>query len=63
MKIDNKDTVNVILVSLLLALEFIQVCLYSQGREYTDGLIFETLIELHIWVHIFGRGDYIQGAY
>ena len=57
MKVNTKDTVDVVLVSLLLTLKFIQVGLYL------EGLIFGILIELHIWGHIFGWGEYIQGAY
>ena len=57
MKVNNKDTVDVVLVSLLLTLKFIQVGLYL------EGLIFRILIELHILGHIFRSGEYIQGAY
>ena len=48
MKIKNKYTVDVVLVSLLLTLKFIQVDIYLERSEYTEGLIFGMLIELDI---------------
>ena len=46
-KVHNKDTVDVVLVSLLLTLKFIQVGLHSEGSEYMEGLIL-MFIGLHI---------------
>ena len=59
-KVNNKDTVGVVLVSLFLILKFIQVGLYLEESKYAEGIVFGMLTGLHVWR---GRGIYSEGLY